>query len=133
MVATTKLQFHMNNKVETMKIAKSRIIAEVTGKQAIIYFLASNVRELGDVQKIMEEIEEVAYNYDITLVVINFSKLKSLTSAFLSKLVTLNKSLRTADIELRLCSMATEVERAYKICKLQKLIPLFKSEAKALK
>ena len=116
-----------------MKISKSRIVAQVTGKQAIIYFLASNVRELGDVQKIMEEIEEVAYNYDIHLIIINFSKLKSLTSAFLSKLVTLNKSLRTADIKLRLCSMAPEVARAYKICKLQKLIPLFSNEAKALK
>ncbi len=116
-----------------MKVPKSRIVAEVTGKQAIIYFLASNVRELGDVQKIIDEIEEVAYNYDIHLIVINFSKLKSLTSAFLSKLVTLNKSLRTADIKLRLCSMSSEVARAYKICKLQKLIPLYSNEAKALK
>jgi len=116
-----------------MKIAKSRIIAEVTGKQAIIYFVASNVRELSDVQKISDEIEEIAYNYNIELLVINFAKLRQMTSGFLSRLITLNKSLRQMKIELRLCSMCPEVERAYTICKLQKLIPLYPTEEKALK
>ena len=116
-----------------MKIAKSRIIAQVTGEQAIIYFVASSVRELGDVQKISAEIEEIAYNYNINLLVVNFSKLRQMTSAFLSRLIGLNKSLKQMEIQLRLCSMCPGVERAYTICKLQKLIPLYSTEEKALK
>jgi len=115
-----------------MKIQKSRIIGDISGEQAVVYFMATHVRELGDVQKIMDEIEEIAYNYNIDVLIINFSKLRQLTSAFLSKLITLNKSLKQAGISLRLCSMCSEVARAYKICKLQKLIPLYKSEDKAL-
>ncbi len=115
-----------------MKTSKTRIIADIHGKQAVIHFLSSHVRELGDVQKISEEIEAVAYNYDIEVMIVNFSKLRQLTSAFLSRLITLNRSLRDAGIKLRLCSMCKEVERAYKICKLQKIIPLYGSESKAL-
>jgi len=116
-----------------MKIAKSRIIAEVTGEQAIVYFTISNVRDLSDVQKISDEIEEIVYNYNIKLLVINFAKLRQMTSAFLSRLITLNTTLRQMKIQLRLCSMCAEVERAYTICKLQKLIPLYPTEEKALK
>lgn len=116
-----------------MKIQKSKILAEITGEQCIVYFLPTSVREMSDVQKIMDEIEEVAYNYKIRLLVINFARLKQLTSAFLSKLITLNKSFKQAQIKLHLCSMVPEVEQAFKICKLQKIIPLFESEEKALK
>ena len=115
-----------------MKIQKTRIIADITGEQAIIYFVGSTVRDLGDVQKIVDEIEEVAYNSKIKLLVINFSRVTQLTSAFLGRLITLNKSLKQAGITLRLCSMSPQIEEAFRICKFQKLIPLFPNEEKAL-
>ena len=55
-----------------------------------------------------------------------------MTSAFLSKLVALNKGMKPMNITLRVCAMCPEVERAYNICKLEKIIPLFATEAKAL-
>jgi len=115
-----------------MKVQKTKIIADVTGEQAIIYFVGPTVRDLGDVQKIMDEIEDVAYNSKIKLLVINFSRVTQLTSAFLGRLVTLNKSLKQAGVTLRLCSMTPQVEEAFRICKFQKLIPLFPTEEKAL-
>ena len=115
-----------------MRTQKTKILADVTGEQAIIYFVGSTVRDLGDVQKIVDEIEEVAYNSKIKLLVINFSRVTQLTSAFLGRLITLNKSLKQAGITLRLCSMTPQVEEAFRICKFQKLIPLFPTEEKAL-
>jgi len=115
-----------------MKTQKTKIMADVTGEQAIIYFLGSTVRDLGDVQKILDEIEDVAYNSKIKLLVINFSRVTQLTSAFLGRLVTLNKSLKQVGVTLRLCSMTPQVEEAFRICKFQKLIPLFPTEEKAL-
>ncbi len=115
-----------------MKLQKSKILAEITGEQCVVHFLPTSVREMSDVQKIMDEIEEVAYNHKINLVVINFARLRQMTSAFLSRLITLNKSLKQADIKLHVCSMVAEVEQAFKICKLQKIIPLFETEDKAL-
>jgi len=115
-----------------MRISKSRIIADVAQDQAVVYFTSPHVRDLGDVQKIASEIEELAYNYNLKLIVINFRKLKQMTSAFLSRLIALNKSLRQLNIKLHLCCMNPQVERAFRICKLHKVMPLFKTEEKAL-
>jgi len=115
-----------------MKVPKTRIVADVSGEQAVVQFLLTHVRELGDVQKIIDEIEEIAYNYNITLVVLNFSRQKLLTSAFLGKLITLNKSLAQAGITLRVCCLSAQVAKAFKICRLHKIIPIFATEDKAL-
>jgi anti-anti-sigma factor len=115
-----------------MKIQKSKIFADITGEQAVVRFLLASVRDMSEVQKIMDEIEEVAYNYKVTVLVLNFGRLRQVTSGFLGRLIPLNKGLQQAGIALRLCSMAPEVEEAFRICKLQKIIPLYDSEDKAL-
>jgi len=115
-----------------MKVNKTRIFAEVTGEQAVVHFISTHVRELSDAQRISDEVEEIAYNNRINLVVINFSRLKQMTSSFLGRLIALHKSLTQAGIQLRLCAMSKNVEKAYRICKLEKVIPLYKSEKKAL-
>ena len=115
-----------------MRLQKTKIVADIDAGQAVIRFVPIAVREMSEVQKIMEEIEDVAYNNKVTLVVINFARLKQLTSSFLSRLVTLNKSLTQANVGLRLCCMTPVVEEAFKICKLQKLISLYDTEEKAL-
>ena len=98
-----------------MRTQKTKILADVTGEQAVIYFLGPTVRDLGDVQKIVDEIEDVAYNSKIKLLVVNFSRVTQLTSAFLGRLITLNKSLKQAGITLRLCSMSAQIEEAFRI------------------
>jgi len=115
-----------------MRVQKTKILADITGEQAVIYFLGSSVREMVDVQRIMDEIDDVCGSGQIELVVINFAHIQQLTSAFLGRLVGLKKSLKQSGVVLRLCCMTPQVEEAFKICKLQKLIPLYPSEEKAL-
>lgn len=115
-----------------MKVSKTKIFADITHGAAVIHFQTTHLREATDVQKIISEIEAIAYNYNLSVLVINFARLRQMTSAFLSKLVALSKALQQADIKLRACSMNSEVERAFTICRLQKIIPLFRTEDKAL-
>ena len=115
-----------------MKVQKTKISATVDSEKAIVRFLPTAIRDMADAQKVLDEIQDVAYNYKIGLLVLDFSRLKQMTSAFLSKLITLNKSLAQAQIKLRLCGMSPEVEEAFRICKLQKIIPLFATEEEAL-
>ena len=115
-----------------MKVNKTMIMADVTTQQAIVHFIASHIREASDAQRVAGEIEQIAYSYDIQLLVLNFSRLQQMTSAFIGKLITLQKSLEQMDIKLRLCGMTREVEKAFKICKLDKIIPLYRTEKKAL-
>lgn len=116
-----------------MRIQKTKITATVDSEKAIVRFLPTAIRDMADAQKVLDEIEDVAYNCKIEMLVVNFSRLKQMTSAFLSKLITLNKSLAQAGIKLRLCRMTPEVEEAFRICKLQKVIPLFATEEEALR
>ena len=115
-----------------MKVQKSRIIADISGQQAVVVLLPAHLRELSDVQKIIDEIEEVAMNYNVNLVVLRLGRQRRLTSAFLGKLIGLNKFLRQTQIKLRVCCLSAEAEKAFKICRLQKIIPLYATEEKAL-
>ena len=115
-----------------MKVQKTKITATVDSEKAIVNFLPTAIRDMADAQKVLDEIQDVAYNHKIGLLVVDFSRLKQMTSAFLSKLITLNKSLAQAGIKLRLCSMAPDVEEPFRICRLQKIIPLFATEEEAL-
>lgn len=114
-----------------MRIKKVKIKGHVTDGTAVIEFIVNRLREMTDVQKTIEEIESVAYNYDVQVLVLDFKRLRFMTSAFLSRLVALNKGLKQAGIELRVCEMQPEVERAFRICKLQKVIPIFPDREKA--
>ena len=116
-----------------MKLNKTRIRADITGGLAVVRFLFTHVKDASDVMKIVDEIMEVARNYSIQRLIVNFGGLTHLTSSFLSKLITLNKQLAAIGVELHVCQMSPEVERAFKLCNLQKLIPLHDSEEKAVK
>lgn len=115
-----------------MRTNKTKIFADISQDSAVVHFTTTHLREMIDVQKVVDEIQDLAINHRVKLVIVNFSRLKQMTSAFLSRLISLNKSLRGLNIELRVCGMIPDVERAFKICRLQKVIPLFKTEAKAL-
>ena len=115
-----------------MKIQKSLFVADVTGEQVIIYFLTTNVCDMGDAQKIVDEVEDIVTNREVKLVVVNFGRVQQMTSTFLGKLIALNRSLSEREIKVRLCCMSATLERAYKICKLQKIMPLYNTEKKAL-
>ena len=115
-----------------MRVAKSRIAAEVEDDHAVIQFLSSEVRDISTVQMIATEITGVAKEFLVQVVVIDSAKVRHLTSAFLSRPITLDKTLKKEGTQLRLCSMNPEVKRAYEICNLQKVIPLYDSQEAAV-
>ncbi len=116
-----------------MRVSKTKIFADVMQDVAIVHFTSTHVREASDVNKISSEIAEIAENYDIKKLVINFARLQQITSSFLGKLTEMKKQLAAQEIKLCVCAMNKDVENAFKICRLQKLIPYFKSEKEAIK
>jgi len=116
-----------------MKIQKSRIIADIQGDYVSIRFLGVAMREVAEAQRAVQEIENVAYNHDLKVVIINFGGLVHLSSVFLGRLIQLQKSLKQLGMELRACGMSSDIEKAFKICKLEKLIPAFATEEEAIK
>jgi len=115
-----------------MRVNKTKIFADVTRETAVVHFTSTHVHDVADVNKVTSEISEIAGNYKIKTLVINFARLRQLTSLFLGKLATIKKVLAEQGVELRVCGMNENVDKAFRICKLQKIIPVFKSEKEAM-
>jgi anti-anti-sigma factor len=115
-----------------MKTHKEKITAEIFAEIATVRFLTPAVREAVDAQKALSEIESIAYSNKISILIIDFSKLVQLTSVFLGRLIQLQKSLKELGIKLRAFGLREDVERAFKICKLHKIIPTYATEEEAI-
>lgn len=115
-----------------MRAKKTKVFADITQDAAVVHFVLGHVHEVADVNKITSEISEILGNYKIKTLVINFARLRQVTSLFLGKLAVLKKAAAKQGVELRVCAMNDNVEQAFRICKLQKIIPVFKSEKEAI-
>ncbi len=100
---------------------------------AVVRFQVAHILDLSDVQKATREIDEILSNYDVKLLVIDFTGVKQVTSSLLSKLMILQKTLKSEGGELRVCGLSGNVREAFRICKFHKLIPTFKNEGDAVK
>ena len=114
-------------------IQKTLVLGEVGEAEAIIRFTGTELVELRDVQVVADEIEEIAYNHPIKVLVLNCANLRRMTSAFLSRMVSLNKAMRQAGISMRVCGMSPDIDHAFRICRLEKIIPVFAGEDEALR
>ncbi len=115
-----------------MKVRKNTILAEITGSQAVIRFLVTHLKDATDVLKVSGEIEQIANSYDVRFMVLNFGNMKHVTSNMISRLLTLNKLLKELKIQLRLSDLSPDVEKAFRICSIHKIIPIYPSEDDAL-
>jgi anti-anti-sigma factor len=106
-----------------MRVAKKRIIAVVGEGRTVIRFGSSGVALPPEVEKALQEIEEVAAKFKRQLLVISLTGVQHLSSVFFGKLAALHERLSGKGIQLRLCSMSPEAENAYKVLNLQKVIP----------
>jgi len=116
-----------------MLIKKQRIICRLTSGIAVTRFQVAHILDLSDVQRAAREIDEILSNYDVKILVIDFTGVKQVTSSLLSKLTVFQKVMKGDGGELRVCGMTGNVREAFRICKLHKLIPTFKTEGDALK
>ena len=121
-----------------MKIVRNTVVADVTARQMVIYFINAYLREPGDVERAVAEIEglldpEGTEQYAIEIVVLNFARVKMVSSSFLGKLITLNRRCKKTGRRLRACCMRPDVFEGFRLLKLHKIIPVYKTVDDAVK
>ena len=114
----------MGNKALTMN--------EKRGDVGIVRFLTSQVLDEMNVQQLGEELRQLVDKQYLVKIVVNFERVKFLSSAVLGKLISLHKRLAKEKGRLALCCINKDVMQVFKITRLDKLIPIFKSEEHAL-
>ena len=116
-----------------MEKKPSLIMGAQIGDVAVVNFLTSQVLDELNVQQLGQELNDLVDKEGKTKLVINFSKIKFLSSAVLGKLISLNKKLSAQKGRLAFCHINSDVMQVFKITRLDKLIPIYDDEDEAVK
>ncbi len=111
----------------------SLIMASQVGDVGVVSFLTSQVLDEMNVQQLGKELDELVEKQYMIKMVIDFSKIKFLSSAVLGKLISLNKKITAQKGRLAFCNINPEIMQVFKITRLDKLIPICDDEEAAIK
>jgi len=111
---------------------KALTMNERRGDVGVVRFLTSQVLDEMNVQQLGEELRQLVDKQYLVKIVINFERVKFLSSAVLGKLISLHKRLAKEKGRLALCCINKDVRQVFKITRLDKLIPIFDTEDAAL-
>jgi len=116
-----------------MQQKSSLIMAAQVGDVGVVNFLTSQVLDELNVQQLGQELNDLVEKRYMTKMVINFSKVRYLSSAVLGKLISLNKKINAQKGRLALCCINPDILQVFKITRLDKLIPIYDNEDDAVR
>lgn len=111
----------------------SLIMASQIGDVGVVNFLTSQVLDELNVQQLGQELNDLVDKQYMVKLVVNFGKIKFLSSAVLGKLIALNKKIAAQKGRMAFCGINDDIMQVFKITKLDKLIPVFTDEDDAVK
>jgi anti-sigma B factor antagonist len=117
-------------------ILESQFMAITTKSKDGILTIYLLVPRLLDQERLEELSKEVFATLDKTtedLVILDFQKVQSMSSAMLGKLVLIEKKCKELKVKLKLCSIDPEIRKVFKITRLDKLFDIESDEAAARK
>lgn len=109
------------------------VMANQIGEVTVVNFLTTQVLDEMNVHQLGEELNNLVDKEGKTKLVLNFTKVKYLSSAVLGKLISLNKKVNGLKGRIGLCGINPEIMKVFKITQLDKMIPIFESEEDAVK
>jgi len=106
---------------------------EEGGGVQVIHFNDEKIIDDLKIQQIAKELNEQIDKAEKRRVLINFDRVKFMSSAMIGKLILLGKRCKNDQIELKICSITPNIMEVFKIMKLNKVFDIQDDEAKALK
>lgn len=108
------------------------LMMEKFGDFHIVRFATSRVLDGSNVEQLGQEFSHIINDLYAVKLIVNFEKVKYMSSAVLGKLITLNKMVAAEKGKLKFCCIHPSVMEIFKIMKLDKLFKIFESEEKAV-
>lgn len=116
-----------------MEQRNSLVMAAQIGDVCVVNFLTSQVLDEMNVQQLGQELNDLVDKEGKSRLVINFSKIKFLSSAVLGKLISLNKKMTAQKGRMAFCAINADIMQVFKITRLDKLIDIYDDEDAAVK
>jgi anti-sigma B factor antagonist len=111
---------------------KRRIEVEEVDDVSVVEFVDKRILDEQNIQLIGDQLFELVDDLGKKKLLLNFANVEYLSSAALGKLMTLNKKVKAAAGELRLCNIKPEIKEVFSITKLDKMLRIFDTEQDAL-
>ena len=103
------------------------------GEVVAVYFTAASILDSAVIEQIGKEFEGVALEAaGERKLLLNFQKVKYMSSEMIGNIVRLYKRCKTDKIKLKLCAIAPELLEVFTITRLDKLLDIQGDEEKAL-
>ena len=109
----------------------SLIVVNKISDVGVVNFATSQVLDEMNVQQLGQELMDLVEKQYMVKMVINFEKIRFLSSAVLGKLISLNKRIAKEKGRLAFCSINDDIIQVFKITRLDKLIPIYRTEDEA--
>lgn len=106
---------------------------EEGGGVTVIHISEDKIIEDVKIQQIAKELSEAVDKAEKGRVLINFERVRFMSSAMIGKIVLLGKKCKNDQRELKLCCITPNIMEAFKILKLHKVFDIYDDEAKAIK
>lgn len=106
---------------------------EEGGGVQVVHFNDEKIIDDLKIQQIAKEMGEAVDKCEKRRMVINFERVKFMSSAMIGKLILLGNRCKTEQVELKFCSITPNIMEVFKIMKLNKRFDIQDDEAKAIK
>src|SRR5262249_911747 len=111
---------------------RRRLEVEDIGDVTVVNFTDRKILDEQNIQIIGEQLFSLVDEAGRRESLLNFGKVKNLSSAALAKLITLNKKLQQVGGRLILCNIDPQIREVFEITKLNKLFTIHEEEQAAL-
>ena len=115
-----------------MAQSRRRIEVEEVGDVAVVKFVDKRILDEQNIQLIGEQLFSLVDDDGRRKILLDFTTVEYLSSAALGKLITMNKKVRAASGQLRLCSIKPEIYEVFEITKLNRIFKIHDDEDAAL-
>jgi len=112
----------------------SSLRTEENGGVLVVYFNDAKILDEATIQEIGKELIEKCDSAanGTKKMLVNFKEVSFMSSAMIGKIILLNKKAKEYDIKLKLCDISSNLMEVFKLMKLNKVLDIQTSEAKAV-
>ena len=115
-----------------MAESHQRLDLEDVGDVTVAAFIDKKILDESNIQIIGNQMFSLVEDDGRRKIVLDFSNVEYLSSAALGKLIVMDKKVKAAQGQLRMCAVRPDIYEVFKITKLNKLFSIFDSRELAL-
>lgn len=113
-------------------MSSRRIDVEQVGDVTIATFVDKKILDENNIQMIGSELFSLVEEEGRKRIILDFKNVEYLSSAALGKLITMNKKVKAAGGEMRMCSIRPDIYEVFVITRLNKIFDIRDNQEEAL-